>query len=286
MTADVVSPPYEAGVFGPGELDGLRAFFAVNGFASLRGLWPDTVVDAVQAECGGAQAAGRAGSLAARHCDTALADGDRPDASSSFVSYLTEIAPATRACATDPTITALMGRLLGPTARLLEHTRFGVVYQEARPGPRSGYTRIGWHTDWQSAPHRAVWPSVAFTIHLDPTGPDNGFLRVVPGSHRWATPAPYRNANGVTVPAGAAPWGGHTAEPPPFEMPLGFGKVPGEIGVYCERGDVLFHDAYLWHSAARATADDSVRRHVRGGWYAGDEPDTASDDDFVKNAAR
>ncbi|MEO7557077.1 MAG: hypothetical protein ABIV94_10805 [Acidimicrobiales bacterium] len=29
-----------------------------------------------------------------------------------------------------------------------------------------------------------------------------------------------------------------------------------------------------------------VRRHVRGGWYAGDEPATASDADFVKNAAR
>ena len=51
--------------------------------------------------------------------------------------------------------------------------------------------------------------------------------------------------NGAVVPEGAAEWGGYTAEPPPSRMPLGFEKVPGEIAVYLERGDVLLHDAYL-----------------------------------------
>ena len=55
------------------------------------------------------------------------------------------------------------------------------------------------------------------------------------------------------VPDGSAPWGGHSTEAPPTEMPLGFEKVLGEVAVYAERGDILFHDAYLWHSAARAT---------------------------------
>ena len=68
-------------------------------------------------------------------------------------------------------------------------------------------------------------------------------------------------------------------------MPLGFAKVPGELAVYCERGDMLFHDAYLWHAAARATDDAGLRRHVRGSWYQGNEvPEAPSD--FVKNAAR
>jgi ectoine hydroxylase-related dioxygenase (phytanoyl-CoA dioxygenase family) len=61
--------------------------------------------------------------------------------------------------------------------------------------------------------------------------------------------------------------------------------VPGEIALYCERGDLLFHDAYLWHSAARATDDDTRRRHIRGGWFSGD-PAAATVEDFVKNAAR
>lgn len=69
-------------------------------------------------------------------------------------------------------------------------------------------------------------------------------------------------------------------------MPLGFEKVPGEIGVYLERGDILLHDAYLWHSAARATDDHTTRRHVRGGFFAGTRPPAGAPDEFVKNAAR
>ena len=49
-------------------------------------------------------------------------------------------------------------------------------------------------------------------------------------------------------------------------MPLRFEHVPGEIGVYTERGDIILHDAYLWHSAARATDESALRRHVRGSY--------------------
>lgn len=31
----------------------------------------------------------------------------------------------------------------------------------------------------------------------------------------------------------------------------GFEKIRGDIPVYAERGDVILHDAYLWHSVAR-----------------------------------
>jgi ectoine hydroxylase-related dioxygenase (phytanoyl-CoA dioxygenase family) len=152
-------------------------------------------------------------------------------------------------------------RLLGRSAWLLDDERFGVVYQDARPGPRSGYSRIGWHSDHQSGPHLEMWPSVAFTINLDATSPQNGFLRVVPGSHRGGTDG----------------------------MPPGFERVAGERAVYCERGDVLFHHYDLWHAAARATEDGrgAIRRHVRGGWYAGSRLEPGHTlDDFVKNAAR
>ena len=69
-------------------------------------------------------------------------------------------------------------------------------------------------------------------------------------------------------------------------MPLRFEKVPGEIAVYAEAGDILFHDCYLWHSAAVATDPASRRRHVRGSWYGGAVPINYGPDDFVKNAAR
>jgi ectoine hydroxylase-related dioxygenase (phytanoyl-CoA dioxygenase family) len=175
--------------------------------------------------------------------------------------------------------------VIGENAWLRGDQQFGTVYQDARPGKESGYTRIGWHSDWQASPSLDIWPSTAFTFHLDGTSPANGFLRVVPGSHRWATPAPYRNVNNVEVPATAKPAGGYTDTPPPFEMPLRFEAIPGEIPVYAERGDVILHDCYLWHSAARATEDDATRRHVRGGYFAG-TPSPAGVEEFVKNAAR
>jgi ectoine hydroxylase-related dioxygenase (phytanoyl-CoA dioxygenase family) len=135
------------------------------------------------------------------------------------------------------------------------------VYQDARPGAASGYSRIGWHSDHQSGPHLDIWPSVAFTIHIDATSPRNGFLRVLPGSHLGGTE----------------------------EMPLGFEHVPGEMALYCDRGDVLLHHSDLWHAAARATDDGegAIRRHVRGSWYGGARlaPNHGLDD-FVKNARR
>ena len=68
-------------------------------------------------------------------------------------------------------VVGLVRALLGSDTWLLDYERFGVVYQDARPGPTSGYNRIGWHTDRQSGPHLEIWPSTAFTIHLDATSP-------------------------------------------------------------------------------------------------------------------
>jgi hypothetical protein len=178
-----------------------------------------------------------------------------------YVCHVTEVSSPARDAVLQPDVAGVARHLLHDDAWLLEDDRFGVVYQDARPGERSGYSRIGWHTDFQSGPHLGVWPSVAFTIHLDATSPQNGFLRVVPGSHRG-------DAAG---------------------MPPGFEKVPGEIALYCERGDVLFHHSDLWHAAARATddGDAAVRRHLRGGWYGGEHlAPNHGIADFVKNARR
>lgn len=65
------------------------------------------------------------------------------------------------------------------------------------------------------------------------------------------------------MPADSHAAGGYTDTPPPYPMPLGFEKVPGEIPVYSDKGDVLLPDAYLWHSAARAT-DDYLSGDKRG----------------------
>lgn len=282
-----IDPEFD--VFRQDALDDLDMFFQTHGFAILRGVYSAEELAAMLAECAEAQTRVANGELAARHGNAILIDTQAAASGrfANYVQYITQIAPKTRAAVQHPAIVALMQRWI-PGGHLREHSRFGVVYQDARADLGSGYKRIGWHSDWQSGPHLDVWPSAAFTIHIDGTSPANGFLRVVPGSQRWATPAPYHNANNAPVPEGAKATGGHLKFIPPFPMPLAFGKAPGEVGVYCDDGDILFHDAYLWHAAASATDTGAVRRHIRGAWFSG-PPDPEEGDyleDFVKNAAR
>ncbi|MDQ1519728.1 MAG: hypothetical protein QOI55_801 [Actinomycetota bacterium] len=245
-------------------LDAAADAFTEHGFVTLPGLFGETDLNALERELEQQQALLVAGALPER-CGTVVLDD--PDATidgkpfAHYVCHVTEISPLTRAMAYHPVIVDMARRLLGDDCWMLEDDRFGVVYQDARPGESSGYSRIGWHSDAQSGPTLAVWPSMAFTIHIDATSPQNGFLRVVPGSHHCGTEG----------------------------MPPGFEKVRGEVGEYCERGDVLLHHSDLWHAAARATDDgaSAVRRHVRGGWYGGERLAPGHGvADFVKNARR
>ncbi|EFC82428.1 phytanoyl-CoA dioxygenase family protein [Parafrankia sp. EUN1f] len=267
------------------DLDEIEAFYRQHGFVILRDLLGEKLIARMEQECEAAQAGVLAGDLSARYGSTQyLDDAAKAERFVNYVEHIQELAPAVGEAAEDPVLTGVIRRLIGARIWLSGSEQTGVVYQDARPGRESGYTRIGWHSDWQAMPSLDVWPGLAITIHIDATSPANGFLRVVPGSHQWATPAPYRNVNGVPVPADARPTGGYTDTAPPFEMPLGFEKVLGEIAVYAERGDVLLHDGYLWHSAARATDDDTRRRHVRGSFFAGEQ--AAYRRQFIKNAAR
>jgi ectoine hydroxylase-related dioxygenase (phytanoyl-CoA dioxygenase family) len=264
--------------------DAAQAFYQRWGFVVLRDVVAPELIDTMEAECVAAQQRVLAGELDPRYGSTRFLDDEgKAERFVNYVERVEELAPSVPEALATPALVELVTRFLGA-----DHwpDRNGVVYQDARPGRESGYTRIGWHADWQAVPHLDIWPGTAFTFHLDGTSPANGFLRVVPGSQSWATPSPFQNINRVAVPDGTPPARGHTDAPPPFPMPLGFEKIRGEVAVYVERGDVILHDAYLWHSAARATDDGTVRRHVRGGWLGGDRALRDADTGFVKNAAR
>jgi len=283
--------PFEYGVHpvdsSPANLADIEAFYRATGFVVLRGLLSEERVATLTAECAAAQRAVLAGTADARHGSVKyLDDASKIGGFVNYVECVEELAPSVAEAAVDPALLAIVHRLVGAEAWL--NTQ-GIIYQDARPGRESGYTRIGWHSDWQAAPSLDCWPSVAFTFHIDGTSPANGFLRAVPGSHLWATPAPYRNINDVEVPEDAKPFGGYTDTPPPFDMPLGFDKIPGEIAIYVEPRDVILHDAYLWHSAARATDDEAVRRHIRSSYQTGDAEAReawTNRRQFIKNAAR
>lgn len=261
------SAPFTVPGLAPGDHGAVASFLAEHGFALVAGVFDEASLAAIEQECGRIQQEVARGQHPSRHGGDIFIDDDidAPGGAGTpfvnYVSHVTELSPLAHAAATHPDVVAVMRLTLGAGAWLLDDERFGVVYQDARPGRESAYSRIGWHSDWQSGPHLDMWPSVAFTVHIDATSPANGFLRVVPGSHRRD----------------------------PTEMPLRFERIPGEVAIYAERGDVILHDAHLWHSAARATDDGaaSVRRHIRGGWYGGRRLVPGHDNsDFVKNAAR
>ena len=252
------------GIFTPDQVDQLVEFATAHGYATLRGVYRDEDLARAEAELVAAQTALVAGTLDSRYRTDILDDPEAEVDGESFAHYVcfaTKVAPAAAGLVAHPGVVAVGQAMLGADAWVLDYEQFGVVYQDARPDPGSGYSRISWHTDRQSGPHLAMWPAVAFTIHFDPTSPANGFLRVVPDSH-------LRGTDGIIE---------------------GFGRIPGETALYQERGDVLFHHCDLWHAAARGTAEgpDAIRRHLRGSYHCGERlPEGHGVADFVKNALR
>jgi hypothetical protein len=243
--------------------DHLLAQFERDGYVVVGDLFDAGTLDQLQGEMEGLQRAASRGELGPEHTGTmflAPFEGEQPPYVH-YVNAVTKVSPAADAAFHHPVIVDLLTTMLGADMYFWDYNGHGAIYQDARPGDGMTYTRIGWHSDHQSRPTSDIWPGVAVTVHLDPTSPANGFLRVVPGSHRRSD-------------AG---------------MPLGFEKVPGEVGVYAERGDVMLHHSDLWHSAARATDDPplGVRRHLRGTFLGGRRlaPGELLEP-FNKNAAR
>jgi ectoine hydroxylase-related dioxygenase (phytanoyl-CoA dioxygenase family) len=247
----------------PDGAESLVAEFDRDGYVIVRGLFGPAEVAELGAALADARDGVASGELDRRYAGNDLV-GDFEGAAPPFVHYVlrvTEISTAADAAFHHPALLDLVRRVLGPDMWLYDVDDHGVVYQDARPGPGMTYSRIGWHSDHQSRPTAAIWPGVALTFHIDGTSPANGFLRVVPGSHRRG-------------------WD---------DVPGGFGKIDGEVAVYCEPGDVLLHHSDLWHSAARATEDPpgGIRRHMRGSFMGGRRPAAGERlEPFNKNAER
>jgi hypothetical protein len=150
-----------SGIFGPDQIDGLLAFFDANGYASLRGALDGSGLARAEAELAEAQSRVADGSLDARHATSIL---DDPGATiegrrfAHYVCFATRAAPSADALVHHPALVGVAAGILGPQAWLLDYEQFGVVYQDARPDPGTGYSRIGWHTDHQSGPHLDIWP--------------------------------------------------------------------------------------------------------------------------------
>jgi hypothetical protein len=116
-----------------------------------------------------------------------------------------------------------------------------------------------WHQDWWgwNHPHSytAVPQQIFFMYYLIDTTPENGCLRLIPGSHLK------RHEMHDSLPAA------HTREIKRAEnlsMPA-FVPHPDEVEVCVKAGDLVMGDSRLLHSARANTTDD--RRTVITLWY-------------------
>jgi phytanoyl-CoA hydroxylase len=158
---------------------------------------------------------------------------------------------------TAPKLVDIMEQLLGPDLVLL----YSHIMSKAPGG-----LRVAWHQDgpyW----HR-VEPKIAVTawIALDDATPENGCMRVIPGSHRGHRDLGQRL---VDVP--------DLIQDRPYELPPDVVDEGRAEYVTMKRGDVSFHDSYLVHgSEPNRTAGRRAAltvRYVPAGTRIQDQPD-------------
>jgi ectoine hydroxylase-related dioxygenase (phytanoyl-CoA dioxygenase family) len=130
---------------------------------------------------------------------------------------------------TSPKLLDLIESLLGPDLVLL----YSHIMSK-----KPGGLRVAWHQDgpyW----HR-VEPKVAVTawIALDDATPENGCMRVIPGSHQGHRDLGQRL---VDVP--------DLIQASPYELPPEVVDEGKAVDIVMKRGDLSLHDSYLIHGS-------------------------------------
>lgn len=142
----------------------------------------------------------------------------------------------------DPRFDILLD-IIGPGARLGTEEKDGMVFNHYVNGPESGFTKMGWHTDGL----RDIFlggklnPMLNVGIHLDNLHPDNGGLRILPGTHKQGIYSMlFKKRYFLDNDVDAA-----------------------EIAIAPAAGDLTIHDGRLWHRVAQSTViGEQSRRRV------------------------
>ncbi|RFM30345.1 phytanoyl-CoA dioxygenase family protein [Deminuibacter soli] len=142
----------------------------------------------------------------------------------------------------DKRLQTLLG-LIGPDARIGENEKDGMVFNHYVNGPDSKFSRMGWHTDGLRDIFlgQKLNPMLNVGIHLSNLKPENGGLRIIPGTHR-------QNLYNML-----------------FRKRYFLDNKPdkNEWAVIPEAGDLTVHDGRLWHRVAQSSVTgEASRRRV------------------------
>ena len=142
----------------------------------------------------------------------------------------------------DPRISALLP-LAGEDSRLGTEEKDGMVFNHYVNGPDSSFTKMGWHTDGL----RDIFyggklnPMLNVGIHLTTQNPQNGGLKIIPGTHKQSI---YQML---------------------FRKKYFLDNKPDrdEVSILPEAGDLTVHDGRLWHRVAESSIrGEESRRKV------------------------
>ena len=134
--------------------------------------------------------------------------------------------------------------LVGETVRIGDQEKDGCVVNTYLNVKGSVYPRLGWHTDGLRDVFYLRKPKQMLNvgIHLSDCPPDNGGLRLIPGSHEQSMFAmAFRKLSFID----------HRPD-------------KHEVAVQTRRGDLTVHDGRLWHRVAQSTreGEKSFRRSM------------------------
>jgi len=143
----------------------------------------------------------------------------------------------------DPRFNVLLN-LVGPEARLGTIEKDGMVFNHYVNGPESSFTKMGWHTDGLRDIFlgQKLNPMLNVGIHLNTLDPENGGLRILPGTHKQSL----------------------------YQMLfrkryfLDNKTDEKEVAIAPRAGDLTIHDGRLWHRVAQSsvTGEESRRRVI------------------------
>jgi phytanoyl-CoA hydroxylase len=142
----------------------------------------------------------------------------------------------------DPRFKTLLN-LIGPGARLGENEKDGMVFNHYVNGPNSKFTQMGWHVDGLRDIFHGIKlnPMLNVGIHLSNLKPENGGLRIIPGTHKQ---------NLYNLLFRKRHFMDHTPD-------------PNEIAIIPNAGDLTVHDGRLWHRVALSSVTgEASRRRV------------------------
>lgn len=134
--------------------------------------------------------------------------------------------------------------LTAPGARIGENEKDGMVFNHYVNGPNSKFTRMGWHTDGLRDIFQGMKlnPMLNVGIHLSNLKPENGGLRIIPGTHK-------QNIYNML-----------------FRKKYFLDNDPdaNEVAIVPDAGDLTVHDGRLWHRVAQSSVmgEESRRRVI------------------------